>query len=692
MAFLLERGARSLALGAAALVVIPWALQAEDVVVLKDATSHPGEVVDLGGNRIELMLSAGAKRILKRDIDKVRFDENRSRKEIESTDVVIRQGGHKIRGAVEVIDGGRKVQITLPEGMKAVLPRKDVIRIIRRGEFIEHDTTVYTRELGEGIRAAIESLLQANVETPDEALRRTETFLTNCGIFAVGPVREALSTAVADSPAARVLARVDRQYRLREVVATAIEEAEAGVYRILSDGTVAEKCDFLVQTFPRFVEESVPLAEFLARDAGEDPTVRAWSVDFLRRMQRNQEILRIYKESTGQVQLASAIALGRNRILIGMPTLIEALELDALEMRQLAAKHLQAFTGKDFHFRPDGAPQARREAVAKWHAWWSENEAAVKTLSENVLRKTGAAAPERIAAQNLWKEACASLESKDVAKAENLFRQASVMDPGFVPAAVGLGAILYSELGKPDEAVKTLEDLRSRVTAEWTVQDREWIQLHLGNALRLKGDLEGAAAAYEQCRRLAPENVHAIMSLAEVTFAAATRVENMRPEERTLRLRSALESYEKAASLFDRFGGELSTLRIEELPPGVELPFNRREHNRSVIDLRRMYRLRKQESVFQSAKIRSLLGEQKEAVLLLRAGIDDLALEDSAQARKVETGMRSYLGVLYEEMGQPLLALKEYRKVLADLDAENPECLRGMERLRRQGKAGAQGN
>ena len=38
------------------------------------------------------------------------------------------------------------------------------------------------------------------------------------------------------------------------------------------------------------------------------------------------------------------------------------------------------------------------------------------------------------------------------------------------------------------------------------------------------------------------------------------------------------------------------------------------------------------------------------------------------------------------------LALKEYRKVLTDLDAGNPECLRGMERLRRQGKGAPQGS
>ena len=649
---------------------------AEDVVLLEDGSTHRGQVVELGGNKIELAVQGGTRKIWKKEIRKVTFDETRRSSTVESTDVVVKQGGHRLRGKVDLLDNGQKVQVTFPGGARAVLPRKDVIRIIRGGETVEEGASVYTAELSESIEKTLESL-----EGPRSA---SEKLLAAAGIFAIDPVRKELAAAEPGSPREKSLRRLDRLYRLKQIVPDAVEDAEGRVYEIFTDGSAKEKCDLFLLVFPRHVEESVPLASFLARDPDEDPVVRAWSIDFLRRMQRNRELVEIYGASTGPEQLAAAIALARNRIFYGMPTLIEALELDSVDMRKLAARQIRDVAEQDFGYRADGAPLARKEAVARIRAWWQESEEAFREMAENVLRKNTADTPERKAALQLWREAAIALEEKqDLKTCEEFLRKATLMDPTFTQAHVRLASLLYGELRRPAEALRLLEDLKARRTADLTVEERQWIYLHLANAARLEGDHEKAASAYAQCRLIAPENVDAIMGAADIDYLHATGKDGVQPEARQQYLKAALASYEAAAEVLQRKGGDLSTLRFEDIPQGAEPPFDRREYNRSVVELRRALRIRRYEALLQAAKARSLLGDAREAMLILRRAAADLGLEPTDRSKKLEAEVRSFLGLLYEGAGENLLALKEYRKVIRDIDPANEACKKAVDRLRR---------
>jgi len=407
-------------------------------------------------------------------------------------------------------------------------------------------------------------------------------------------------------------------------------------------------------------------------------------------MQKNWQLLDVYRRSTGQVQLAAAIALGKNRILLGIPTLIEALDFDSIEIREVAGKQLRDLTGQDFIFRADGAPQARKEAIQKWQAWWQGNAERLTLIAESTLRSDKKDTPERKAAMELWRHAGASIDSNDMKGAEQLLRQSMQMDPGFYQAQVTLAVLLYTGLEKPEEAVKLLEDARTRLASQLVPEERQWIHLHLAHALRITGEIDRAAASYEQTRLLAPDNVQAWLGLAELKLVQAMNGQAGKPEDRQKLLQSALEAAKTADSLLEKLEAGLTALRFEEIPAGVELPFDRREYNRSVMDLRKRFRGKQQQLHFTAAKAKCLLGDKKEGILDLRRAIDDLAVDAPKDSKKLEADMRTFLGTLYEEMGQPLLALKEYRKVLKDVDPQHEESKRGIERLKRHARQGSE--
>jgi tetratricopeptide (TPR) repeat protein len=661
--------------------------RSDDTVRLKDASSQAGQVVELGGNSIEILAQGGSKKILKGQIETVTFDENRRSQQTEETDVVIRKGGHRVRGTVEILQGGTKVQVTMPGGSKAVFDRSTVERILRRGEVVEVETTVYTQELGKKIDDVISKLL-GSAGGPESSLVESESFLESCGIFAIAKVREALKKADPSAEGAKALARVDRLYRLKETAATELEEVESRIYEVLSRGSRKEKCDLLVLIFPRFVEECSPLVKLLAIDPSEDPVVRAWCIDFLRRMNKNRELLDIYRRSTGQIQLATAIALGRNRILIGVPTFLEAMEFESEEIRAIAGKNLQELTSKDFGYRAQGAPQARAEAIAKWKAWWQENEEGFKNSSENVLKEKSEETDERKAAVELWKEASRDLEAKDAKAAEAHLRRALETDPSYYPASICLGILLYTDLGRPQEAVKLFSDLKTTRLPGVSGKDRQWLFLHLGQSLQLTGDLQEAIGAYQQATVLAPDNLQATVGLGNALFARATSESDSSPEERKKDLVAALDAFDKALSLIESLGENLTVLRVSDLPSQIELSFDRREYNRSVLGLREKYELQRHEVLYRKGKIKALLGETKEALLALRTTADEVAVLKTEEARKLEGAVRSYLGLLYEELGEFSLAHREYRRVIDKLDPQNKDCQQGIDRIKRRMSTG----
>ena len=657
----------------------------DDVVLLKDGSTLQGVVTELGGNRIDLVLPGGSKKLLKRDIEHVTFDSTRPLSKVEDSDGVVKPDGHIVRGKVDVLENGQKVKLTLPNGGTAVYARKDIARIIRKGDSIQADSSVFTVELSAAMDLALDKLRSA----PDADM---EAYLKRCGILAIDRVRAALASLPQDSPARPALSRIDHVYRLKETVAAEIEDAEPKVYDILSSGTTEQRCDLLLFIFPRFVEESVPLAEFLALDTNMEPTIRSWSVDFLRRLQKNRELLRVYKLSSGQGQLAAAIALGQNRILVGIPTLIEALELESIDLRTLASSSLKEFTGQDFQFRPDGAPQARREAVARWRAWWQRNDKQMLDAAQSLIRLGDEGAPilggsptkERLDAIKLWTEAGLAYDGKRYPEAEALLRKALDKDATFYQAYQALAVVLYTGTGKAPEAVKLLEGLKTKRLPGVTQRDRQWLFIHLGNAMRIAGDLDGAFVAYQEARSLSNKNLQALKGVVETAYSQATSNVALSADERKSKLHAALDAGKAALQLIDEANQDLVTLRFDSVTLSDNFSFDRREYNRSILSLRKAFRREKKETQFRIGRILAVLDDKKEAILTLRSAIEDHLIDADNSGRTLEADIRCFLGLLYEDLNQPLAALREYRKVLDEVEPGHAECSRAVERLRRK--------
>jgi DNA-binding transcriptional MerR regulator len=174
------------------------------------------------------------------------------------------------------------------------------------------------------------------------------------------------------------------------------------------------------------------------------------------------------------------------------------------------------------------------------------------------------------------------------------------------------------------------------------------------------------------------------MAAGQAEMQLATQGKDLKPEERKARLRKALDRGLRALGLIEKLKDQLVALRAEDMPAVEELAFDRREYNRSVVDIRRRLRRQALEQQFSIAKIEAMLGEKEKGMLALKGAIDEAVLEDGDEWRRLEVQMRTYLGLLHEEAGQPLLALKQFRDVLKRLDPNQAECRRGLERLRRQ--------
>jgi tetratricopeptide (TPR) repeat protein len=96
------------------------------------------------------------------------------------------------------------------------------------------------------------------------------------------------------------------------------------------------------------------------------------------------------------------------------------------------------------------------------------------------------------------------MEQKNLPKARGIFETLQRDYPGHAAGAYGLGRVL-TEMGQPDEAVKSLERARTLEGAE-----RMPIDYRLGQALIAKGDKASAKAALErfvQNKRANPRNV-----------------------------------------------------------------------------------------------------------------------------------------------------------------------------------------
>lgn len=692
---------RSLVLLACISLATAWpaALEAKDpprldVVHMRDGSSLKGLVVDPGGNHIRLEIGGGSRVIAKGDVERIEFDEARRATEKLSTDRVEFKDGHTVDGKVRLIEGGAKVQVTLPgRNLQVVYRREQIRRVLWQDELVTSTSVHYSMEMAQRISEALVQLASED----SEAARKAEDLLIQSGVFATPAMEKELEAleaklreagSIDDLPAVdrtklESLRRVQRVNRLKMVVSDDVEEWEPRVYEILGRGTYEQRDALLKALLPSFSESATDLALDIIRDPLEDERIRSVVVDMLRRLQRNRALLRLYNQSSGQLKLVAAIALARNRILLGVPTLIEALSLDTPQLRELAAKSLREYTSQDFRFRSNGTPAARDLAIARWRAWWRDHKVQVENSARVILKDGTRESPQWKQASRLWRLAHEAWQREQYERARRFLIEALAVDPTFVKASVSLAVLDYSHLDRVADAERTLRGLVDRPVATITPNDHFWIRLELANVCRMQGNLEEALGNYAECQLIDPSSISAVMGQADCNWLMATS-SKVEGDERSRRLRSALEGFEKAVEMLEKALEGLVALRPEDIPDIDELPFERRVHNRTVLQVRRGYQRDLAHLYLKIARVEVVLGKNEAAVAKLLQGIDyvEVARDDIEDADKLLVDMYIRLALTYESLGQDILAVRQYRHVLLKHDPSNRTCRRGMERLR----------
>jgi tetratricopeptide (TPR) repeat protein len=683
-----------------------------DIVVLKDGTKLKGRVINLGGNAIELKIREGAsRRLLLKEIDKATFDLAADSPRL-LQDRVVLKNGTSVLGTATISEDGKSVVVSHPDGSQVSFPREDV-RIIPRDEVGKEGGGVYSAAVQEAVKSAIgEVLAGGKGSAPAEERLKAE------GIFAIDAVREALKKAKPGSPAADALDRVVRLYRLKETTHDSLQEI-SDYYRILAplcpgtdlDQAVDQKRQILAEMFTNYLNQSVPVAKLLVLDAREDPRVRAAAVALLGQNGFNRELIDIYNHTAGgQVQLAAGMALARNRMLAGAEVLIQALELNTPEVREIAFKALKEASGKDFGFGVHDTPSARNASIARWKAWWDQNRDAIQAQTADLLsgRDRPEDTAERKKAIELWQEGCLDMDKKNFDAAEAKMRAAMRADPTFPSPQVSLATLLFSHPERVDEGRKLLDELLERKVPDLGSREVTWIRYYLGRAHELSGHLDRADLEYQAALNLDPKFYRAALAQAGVKFHQATQsgdggaaraagqvagkaaAKDLTPAARRSLIEEALRLYHHGIELIDEYSNGLEILSMNDLAPETPPAFERQDYNRGIVDLKTSLRLAKSEAFFSQAKIRALLDDRPRAIKELTSAIETLGSDRKGGSRELLVQVHNYRGYLHEEEGQPAEALKDYQAVVqSGLDPRNQTAQEGIRRLSPRKPSGA---
>jgi len=466
--------------------------------------------------------------------------------------------------------------------------------------------------------------------------------------------------------------------------------------------------------FPRFSDESVDLALFLISDPAESVRIRGLAVEFLRRMHHNRALVDLHNanvETNRELSFVAALALARNRIFFGVPTLLGALGLDGKrneELRAVAAQVLRQSTGFDAGFRAAGTPDARAKAIDRWRDWWSKNEAELVRGSYLVLQKRAVLTAARRDAIELWKTAHKLLADEKFGQGEAYLRKAVETDPTFARGLLSLAILLYSHDGGPplppeapeevreqreelrlarvEEAERVLRGMTDQVLPDLETEDRFRIHFELGNVLLLRSNPSEALDEFETAFALDSTSLRSVLGAAECHWQLATRRNELTTPERRIEAQAALRSYEKSIELLRARLRSIRVLGVDELPDLDALPFRRGEHNRNVLTIRRELERRGVRLRMRIARAYTFKGDRIGAIKALKEGLDDLeASFELEDANQLEAELRTFLARCYEVQGENALALAEYAKVIRELDPNNAVCRRGIGRLERKG-------
>ena len=311
---------------------------------LTDGRILVGQVFDLRKGELEVREKRGSTRVSKSDVRRWAFEPG---SEGLRPGVVILKNGHQIEGKVLFDEERGEWTVDFHQG--AARYQDDlVLRVLRPDG--QCSDGAYSPRLGfpERVKATIEALVTS--PAPLRPDHREE--LLAFGFFAVPSIEKALRSG--PDPGGELAAVLNHE-RLRVYLPSEVGDTNPRFLEDLTEGEESIRLRALRDALLDGHDIFALLAQ-LVLDRNQPTRVRSYCVETLRSRNRIADLLNAYQESSGQAQVALAIALGDLGIYVGIPTLIESLSLENAEARKLAARKLLEYTGEDFSYDAAAGP------------------------------------------------------------------------------------------------------------------------------------------------------------------------------------------------------------------------------------------------------------------------------------------------------------------------------------------------
>ncbi|MEM7165975.1 MAG: hypothetical protein AAF581_10945 [Planctomycetota bacterium] len=568
-------------------------------LTLKGRHLVEGRAFDLGEEYLQVYLRQGQRRILKRDVLSWGFDEHKDK---EAQGLLLLTDGHEVEGNVEFDSeqGGWVIRMELGS---ARYPVEQVVHVAKTNGVCRDGSFTPRTGFAKRLDAAIARVVKG------EAKAKDIEYIDACGFFAVPKLEAAV--AKEDCPAALV------QLLLTERTLIAIPEKitveQPKFIETLQKGPAKERVDALHSAFILHGDEIFPLLVVLLQDDRQPPAVRGFSVEVLQRMRRYRDLVEAYQAARGAAQLAVALALGDAGYYIGIPTLIEALSIEDADVRALAARKLEEYTGESFGYKVSGEASVRRTAIAQWQAWWRSHRADVEELVSTKIVESGENLA-RIRAVALSRQGNRAWARNETREAYKNYRAAAEEDPTYLQPLIALGILSYVYEARFSEAEQWFLRALKRAPEEGEDGLARLAYYHLGRIAQDSLNYGKAKQAFQKALALDANYADAWFDLGQVIYDEAVRVTALTTAQRRSRLEEAAETWERGIVHLTSYRKSLSVLTRRDLPVGTDLPFSQRDHNRSLKDFRSHLRTVEGRFAFSVARARLALGQPEEAL------------------------------------------------------------------------------
>lgn len=590
-------------------------LHAGDTIslLMKDGKHFQGRVIDLHGSVLEVGRRGGANLVSKGAVKRWTYVPDEGDRPLKT--VLVLKNRHEVPGEVEFLEDERKWKVTTEVG-GAVYPAAQVLRVIQPNGTCSDGGFTPRKGFLDRLQKAIEQVRS------DDPMRQREgrAYLEKAGFFALTQLEESITAEIANPDPGDRLLEIAMRERIRVALPPEIPEKFPDFVETMFTGDEAERLSLLKGAFFESGSDIFPLYIVMLLDTRQPPDIRGYLVDLFQRTHRMGELLEVYNASTGRAQLAAAIALGDAGAYIGIGTLIEALEVDDLDVRTMVIAKLMEYTGETFDFDPTKGAKEQPAAMEKWAQWWDRNRSKAEETLVSLLQPNRIS-PERVQAAQLWREGTRHWENREIDRAEVFFKRAIDADPTCAPPFVCLGIIAYQNRSDYIAAEDYFKRAVRRVTTKGQDDILRLAYYHLGRIRESALRFREAQGYYEKAIDIDPNYAEAWRELGNAVYQHALTLDGL-PQERLERFRQSARYYEKGLEKLEAYRQRLVLLTLDSLPVSSDLPFSSRAHNKGLRDLRKRLRSTEAEFAYRIAVIHLAIGERGQARTWAERAVD----------------------------------------------------------------------